>query len=156
RMFTGDSSGDFLFPALYTAGFVSQPESISLNDGLILKDVFITAVCRCAPPKNKPAHMEMLNCRKYLLKEILLLKKLKGVVALGGIAFNNIYDILREMFEFNSRKRPGFAHGKLIAPEESPYWILASYHPSRQNTQTGRLTKAMFSNIWSQVKDLIN
>ncbi len=152
RMFTGDASGDFLFPALYRAGFCSQPKSKQVGDGLTLNDVYITAVCRCAPPGNKPTRVEEKTCLPYGAQEMQLLKNLEGVVALGGVAFRNAYDLLQDKFGELSRKRPQFAHNALLMWDASPVWLLASYHPSRQNTQTGRLTPAMFTQVWEQAR----
>ena len=155
RMFTGDASGDFLYPALYKAEFCSQSESIHRKDGLTLKKVFITAVCRCAPPGNKPMREEQINCRDFLLREIDLLENLEGIVALGGIAFNNSFDVLKLMSGKLNKKRPKFGHGVLFTESDFRYWLLGSYHPSRQNTQTGRLSKDMFENIWRETRQLI-
>ena len=156
RMFTGDASGDFLFPALFQEGFSNKAVCTSRNDGLELKRIFITAVCRCAPPVNKPTQVEQVNCRDFLLREISLLENINGIIALGGIAFNNAFDVLRNLYEIKVTRRPKFGHGELHTWPASPIWLLASYHPSRQNTQTGRLTKEMFSWIWAQANRLIN
>jgi len=155
RMFTGDASGDFLFPALCKAGFSSQGESRTVGDGLRLKNMYITAVCRCVPPGNRPTIQEQQNCLPFLKREIALLKNLQGIVALGGIAFKNAFNVMRETYSLQSSKRPKFVHGRLILFEESPLWLLASYHPSRQNTQTGRLTEKMFSDIWKKANYLL-
>ena len=156
RMFTGDASGNFLFPSLFQGGFATQAVSSSANDGLQLKKVFITAVCRCAPPANKPTRMEQINCQGYLLRELSLLENVRGIIALGGIAFNNAFDIIKNLYKIGISRRPKFGHGKFYKWDASPIWLLASYHPSRQNTQTGRLTKEMFSMIWSQANQLID
>jgi uracil-DNA glycosylase len=155
RMFTGDASGDFLFPALYKAGFSTKPASISSGDDLKLKEIFISAVCRCVPPKNKPSREEQINCRRYLQTELALLNNVEGIVALGSIAFYNAFEIIKELFSIQPSQRPKFAHGKLFKWEASPIWLLSSYHPSRQNTQTGRLTINMFSEIWSYANKLL-
>ena len=154
RMFTGDSSGDFLFPALYRAGFACQPDSLSRGDGQHLQNIFLTAVCRCVPPKNRPTKKEVTNCRKFLLNEIQLLENLKGIVALGHIAFDSAVEILSGKYGIQFQRKPKFEHGKVYSFEESPLWLMASYHPSRQNTQTGRLTKEMFDLIWREAKEL--
>ena len=146
RMFTGDASGEFLYASLYRAGFANQPVSIDRCDGLGLKDVFISAVCRCAPPGNKPAPQEIKNCRKYLLAEIALLNPVLGIVALGKIAFDEVLDILLPAGE--SKNAYPFSHGAFYSLPAGLPWLLASYHPSRQNTQTGRLTATMFDAIW--------
>ena len=148
RMFTGDASGDFLFPALYRTGFASQPSSHDRQDGLRLKDLYITAVCRCAPPENKPTLEEAANCRPFLLQEIEVLDP-KVFVALGRIAFDNLVRILSVQDD-----HPIFAHGVCyrIAGNKT---LVCSYHPSRQNTQTGRLTVAMFDRVWGIVNELL-
>jgi uracil-DNA glycosylase family 4 len=154
RMFTGDASGIFLFAALHRAGFANQPESTHRQDGLQLSDIFITAVGRCAPPGNKPNRDELVNCQPFLLKEIELLEDLQGVIALGQIAFKNILNIYKE--QTNLSPRPSFSHGAFYRLGENLPWLLASYHPSRQNTQTGRLTQEMFDQIWNQANQLLN
>jgi len=146
RMFTGDASGDFLYPALYRAGFASRPVSLSADDDLTLKDLYITAVCRCAPPDNKPARAEMLNCRPYLLAEIEAIRP-QVFVALGRIAFDNLLEILGI-----EDRSVVFAHAA-VYPLPDDRTLVCSYHPSRQNTQTGRLTTAMFDRVWEVVKD---
>ncbi len=153
RMFTGDASGDFLYPALYKAGFANQPSSQNLKDGLTLKDLFITAVCRCAPPGNMVTPQEIINCRPFLTSEIDMLLGLQGVVALGRLAF----DQALILFDIHSQeiKKSGFSHGACHQLGNRKPWLLASYHPSRQNTQTGRLTEPMFADIWYRVRDLL-
>ena len=148
RQFTGDGSGDFLFPALYHAGFASQAESVARDDGLLLSEMWITASGRCAPPQNKPTTDELNTCQPFLEREIELINP-KVFVVLGRIAFERILRIygLR-------RKDYAFGHGILHQlPNEK--WLLSSYHPSRQNTQTGRLTVEMFDEIWQKARDLI-
>ena len=154
RMFTGDASGDFLYAALHRAGFASQPTSYSRDDKLLLKDIFISAVGRCAPPDNKPTPQELNTCEPFLLREIGLLKQVEGVVALGRIAFDRLLKIYRwndlpdaSIYRFN--------HGAFYAPVSGRPWLLASYHPSRQNTQTGRLTVEMFDEIWLKTKSML-
>lgn len=153
RMFTGDGSGDFLYAALHRAGFCNQPRARSRDDGLVVKDLFISAVCRCAPPANRPAPAEIQNCLPYLGQEFRLLKYLQGIVVLGQIAFDNTLRLLREMGYAIPRLE--FAHGAFYNLGTQLPWILASYHPSRQNTQTGRLTEAMFDDIWARVGRLL-
>ncbi len=148
RMFTGDSSGDFLYRALFEAGFANQPSASRVGDGLELQDVFITAVCRCAPPDNRPLLEEILNCQTFLIEEIQLLSRLEGIVALGRIAFERVQKILRP-----ENPLLPFRHGAFYRPADHLPWLLASYHPSRQNTQTGRLTREMFAGIWQRVRD---
>jgi len=153
RMFTGDASGDFLFPALYRAGFANQPGSLSWEDGLSLTDVYISAICRCAPPGNKPDHHEIANCLPWLSKEIALLDNLQGLVTLGRIAYDGIRQLYHDQLDL---PKDGFAHGALHRMEKGKPWVLCSYHPSRQNTQTGRLTVLMFDQVWNQVRALIS
>ncbi len=153
RMFTGDASGDFLYPALHRAGFASQPHSIHRTDGLTLTDLYITAVCRCAPPGNRPTPAEMDNCQPYLEHEIASLQP-TVIVALGRIAFERILRLCAV-----PQGRYLFAHGAHFELPPSPLllrptFLLCSYHPSRQNTQTGRLTVAMFDAIWQQARRL--
>ncbi len=154
RMFTGDASGDFLYPALFRAGFASQPTSYSMDDGLRLKNLFITAVCRCAPPQNKPTPIEIKNCLPYLRYEISRMKNLKVVVSLGSIAQHHVLKIFSDLIQ--EKQQFPFGHGRLDKfPGDLPY-LISSYHPSRQNTQTGRLTIEMFDQIWSKVNQLIS
>jgi uracil-DNA glycosylase family 4 len=152
-MFTGDSSGEFLYCALYNAGFANQPEGVSLEDGLELSDLFITAICRCVPPANKPKALEIATCLPYLKQEIELLARMEGIVALGGIAFDYTLRLLRENDQTIPRLK--FTHGAFYELSSSLPWVLASYHPSRQNTQTGRLTEDMFDEIWGVVRSLL-
>jgi uracil-DNA glycosylase family 4 len=150
RMFTGDSSGEFLYRALYRAGFASQPQAISREDGLTLNGLYISAVCRCAPPENKPTQVEIDTCLPFLEQEIDLLQNLQGFEVLGQIAFDNILHLLR--LRGHTLPRLKFAHGAFYNLGEGLPWLLASYHPSRQNTQTGRLTEEMFAAIWEEVR----
>jgi uracil-DNA glycosylase family 4 len=146
RMFTGDASGDFLYPALYRAGFANQPQASNVQDGLELHNLYITAVCRCVPPGNKPTSGEISNCMPFLQREIdLLFPDLKVIVALGRIAFDAV---LRLFPSDDGRTRADFGHTAQIALGEGKPWLVASYHPSRQNTQTGRLTVSMFEKVW--------
>jgi len=154
RMFTGDASGDFLFAALHHAGFANQPTSHDRDDGLMLNDLFITASARCVPPGNKPTRQEMLNCRPYLLREMALLGDLRGLVALGQIAFSQILEIYAD--RANSKPKPKFAHAAFYNLGNGLPWLLASYHPSQQNTQTGRLTVPMFDSIWENARRLVS
>jgi len=150
RMFTGDGSGDFLYPALHRAGFASQPTATRREDGLTLKDMFISAICRCAPPDNKPMPAEIVNCRPFLQRERDLLTRLQGIVLLGRLAFEQMLPLYGE--------KPTdwqFAHASLIEPGGGKPWFLCSYHPSRQNTQTGRLTVEMFDQLWSAARERV-
>jgi uracil-DNA glycosylase family 4 len=148
RQFTGDASGGFLYPALYRAGFANQPESESRSDGLDLNDMYITASARCAPPGNKPTPEELNNCQPFLERELEIINP-KIIVCLGRIAFERILKIY---------SMPGlqwkFSHGALFQLP-SGAWLLCSYHPSQQNTSTGKLTMKMFDEIWKKVKQLL-
>lgn len=156
RMFTGDTSGDFLYPALYNAGFASQPDSLSINDGLKLKNIYISAVCRCAPPDNKPTREEIVNCQPFLDSELKIMKNMVGIVALGKIAFDSALYLIKKQCGINPTNQPKFGHGQLyFSNDHTSPWLLASYHPSRQNTQTGRLTRQMFQSIWEAAKKSI-
>jgi uracil-DNA glycosylase family 4 len=153
RMFTGDASGDFLYPALHKAGFANQPSADHIGDGLKLKDVFITAICRCVPPKNRPYVKEIKNCLPWLEAEIDLLENLQGFVALGKIAFDGI----QRMYKMQNVDLPSmdFGHNNFYELGPGLPWLLSSYHPSQQNTLTGRLTKDMFDAIWERAKEEI-
>jgi uracil-DNA glycosylase family 4 len=157
RQFTGDASGDFLFPALYRAGFSSQPHSFSRDDGLILTHLYIAPICRCVPPANKPTAEEISNCQPYLERELEVIKP-KVFVALGAIAFSAIFRILiadnKRLENFLDRSLIRFSHNATFQLDND-HWLLASYHPSRQNTQTGRLTKEMFDDIWMKARELM-
>ena len=152
RMFTGDRSGDFLYRALYEKGFSNQPESIRRGDGLQLRDCYITAALRCAPPQNRPAREELLNCRPYLLRELELLSRVGVVMALGRIAFDTYLDAVRERLGGKRRSDFRFAHGASFDLPGSLPKLFASYHPSQQNTQTGRLTAEMFRSVLEAVQ----
>ena len=146
RMFTGDESGNWLLRALHGAGFANQSESVGLNDGLALTDCYITATCRCAPPQNKLLPAEIQNCRPFLHREIALLKNVRVVVGLGRIGFDNALGAFREMGLIAYGKRPLFGHGAGF--RLGPYTFIASFHPSQQNTFTGRLTRPMLDSIF--------
>jgi uracil-DNA glycosylase family 4 len=153
RMFTGDASGVFLFAALHRAGFANQARSVNREDGLTLTDMLISAVCRCVPPDNKPTRSEMDNCLPYLNQEIKLMQNLKGIVALGRIGFDNTLRIYREWgYSIPNVK---FTHGEAYQLGAGLPWLVASYHPSQQNTQTGRLTVDMFDAVWHKAKMLL-
>jgi uracil-DNA glycosylase family 4 len=153
RMFTGDASGVFLFSALYRAGFANQPVAVDRDDGLKLTDIFISAVGRCAPPDNQPTRTEMENCRPYLLAELDLLPRLEGIVVLSRIAFDNVLDIYRR--RGLDTLGLSFGHGAFYRLGTTLPWLLTSFHPSRQNTQTGRLTVAMFDQIWQKSRRML-
>jgi uracil-DNA glycosylase family 4 len=147
RAFTGDASGGFMYPALHRAGFANQALAVSRNDGLRLINLYIAASARCAPPDNRPSPEELNNCQPYLEREIQILKP-KVIVCLGRIAFERIMKIY-------SIRNPSwkFGHGALYQLEHG-LWILCSYHPSQQNTLTGKLTVKMFDDIWRMAKEL--
>lgn len=151
RMFTGDRSGDWLYRALHTSGFATQAESISRDDGLTLKDCYITASARCAPPQNKLLPKELANCRPFLLKEIELLKNVRVVIALGKVAADTIFDSFRLLGLTSLPKRPTFGHGKEYALNNRQT-LLISFHPSQQNTFTGKLTEKVFDEVFRQAK----
>jgi uracil-DNA glycosylase len=153
RMFTGDGSGDFLYSALHQAGFASRPTSRGRDDGLTLTDAYISAACRCAPPDNKPAATELTACLSFLAAEIALLRDIRVVVALGRIAF----DAILRVYACQSQPilpQPLFAHNA-VASLGDGLMLVTSYHPSRQNTQTGRLTAEMFADVWTNVQGLL-
>jgi uracil-DNA glycosylase family 4 len=152
RMFTGDGSGDFFIPALYRAGFANQPKSKKRDDGLKLIDCWLTASARCAPPANKPTTEELNNCRPWLEAELALLPNIQGVVLLGKIALDSLLKL--PGYSGIAKKDVPFAHGAFYRPEGMP-WILCTYHPSMQNTQTGRLTVEMFDQIWQKARELL-
>ncbi len=156
RMFTGDSSGDFLYAALHRAGFASQPTSRHRDDGLTLRDAYITAACRCVPPDNKPTAAELAACQPFLEREIALLPNIRVVVALGRIAFEAVVRIYgggrSGCSTISGLPPPIFTHNAAIALGPGRPTLIASYHPSRQNTQTGRLTAEMFDAVWAQVR----
>jgi uracil-DNA glycosylase family 4 len=150
RMFTGDRSGDFLYQQLFRAGFANQAESKRADDGLMLKDALISAAIRCAPPANKPLPEEIRNCLPYLERELALIRP-RAILALGGIAFNAYLDLLKRRGLVASRAAYPFSHGASFAlPGDLPR-LFAAYHPSQQNTQTGRLTPAMFARVLKQI-----
>ncbi len=152
RMFTGDRSGDFLYRALYETGFASQPQSISRNDGMTLTGVYITAAVRCAPPDNKPALDEFRHCRPYLERELDLLKDLRVVVALGRIAFDTYLAILRDRGVIRSRSAFTFGHDREHHTGTGLPILISSYHPSQQNTSTGKLTAKMLREVFERAR----
>lgn len=159
RMFTGDRSGDWLYGALHRAGLANQAESRATDDGLRLRGVFISAACRCAPPDNKPGTGELAACAPFLDREIELLERLQVVVALGKIAWDAA---LRRVSRVGPGElpspRPAFGHDRrarlALCRAGSPIWLLGSYHPSQQNTQTGRLTRRMFDTVVRRARRL--
>jgi len=152
RMFTGDRSGDWLYAALHRNGYASQPESSRADDGLRLRDAYVTAVVRCAPPANRPSTAERDNCLSYLVRELGLLGRCRTIVALGAFAWGGALRALRELGVEAPRPRPRFAHG---AEAELGEWaLLGCYHPSQQNTFTGRLTEPMLDRVFSRAREL--
>jgi uracil-DNA glycosylase family 4 len=152
RMFTGDSSGDFLYRVLYETGFASQPDSRSDDDGLTLRDIYITASVRCAPPDNKPTPDEFRNCRPYLETELDLLKNVLAVVALGRLAFDTYLGILRDRGVIARRSAFVFAHGQEYHIGPDLPVLISSYHPSQQNTSTGKLTADMLRRVFESAR----
>jgi uracil-DNA glycosylase family 4 len=153
RPFTGDGSGNFLYPVLYEAGFASQPIATSRDDGMTLHDAQITAVVRCAPPGNKPLPIEIVNCSSYLDEEIAALPRLRVVVCLGKIAFDGYVAHLIRAGEIKRRGNLSFAHGAEFGLQDGRH-LLATYHPSLQNTNTGKLTAAMFLKVFQRARTL--
>jgi uracil-DNA glycosylase family 4 len=153
RMFTGDGSGDFLYPVLHEAGFASQPNSVSRDDGMKLSGMWITAVVRCAPPGNKPSPEELRKCSQWLDKEMALLKHIRVVVCLGRIAFDGLLAFEQRCGRLTSRSGFVFAHGAEYTLPDG-LTVIASYHPSLQNTNTGKLTRPMFLSIFKRARKL--
>ncbi len=154
RMFTGDRSGDWLYAALHAAGFASQPSATRRDDGLALRDAYITAIARCAPPANKPLPNEIENCRPYLLRELALLADLRAVVCLGGMALDGFLRAWRAAARPAPAPRPRFAHAAEYALAGG-VTLLCSYHPSQQNTFTGRLTRAMLAAVFTRARQAV-
>jgi uracil-DNA glycosylase len=152
RVFTGDSSGDFLYRALFDTGFASAPTSVSRDDGLMLRDAYISAAVRCAPPGNKPAPVEIRNCRPYLERELELLDRVRVVVALGRLAFDVYLSILQARGKIARRSSFVFAHGQEYRTAAGEPLLIGSYHPSQQNTFTGKLTPAMFRAVFGKAR----
>jgi uracil-DNA glycosylase family 4 len=151
RMFTGDRSGDFLYGALHRAGFANQPNCLHRDDGLELKNAYISAAARCAPPDNQPLPYELANCRSYLERELEIVQP-KVVLALGKIAWDTYLGILKHQGALESRAGYAFAHAAEVRlPVESPL-LVGVYHPSQQNTQTGRVTAEMYAQVLTKIK----
>lgn len=153
RPFTGDASGNFMYPVLYETGFANQPNATDRNDGLKLKDLYITAAVRCAPPDNKPLPVELANCATYLEREMQGLGKVRVVVALGKIGFDAYLNYLKRRGQLAGKKAYIFGHGARYEMPDGRI-LLASYHPSNQNTQTGKLTRKMFVQIFKEAARL--
>jgi len=152
RMFTGDSSGDFLYKVLFAAGFASQPTSVSRDDGLKLMDAYISAAVRCAPPDNKPTVEEIRTCRPYMKRELELLENVAVVVALGRLAFDVYLAILRDQGKITRRSGFIFAHDAEHRTGPDQPLLISSYHPSQQNTSTGKLTEAMLRAVFERAR----
>ena len=155
RLFTGDRSGEWLYDALYKFGFANQPVATGLNDGLILDNCLITAVLRCAPPDNKPLPEEIANCRNYLLQEFRLALNARIVIVLGQIAFRAFLKTWPEASGQLVNQSPKFSHGGEWALSEH-VTLISSYHPSQQNTQTGKLTRPMFYGIFRRARQVLD
>ncbi len=153
RPFTGDASGVFMYPVLHEVGFASQPTALDREDGLELRDAYITAAVRCAPPDNKPLPEEIRNCAPYLDRETAALVRLKVVVALGRIGFEAYLNHAQRMGQISSKKEYVFGHGAKYKMPDGKI-LLASYHPSNQNTQTGKLTRKMFLDVFREAARL--
>ncbi len=163
RQFTGDASGDFLYPALHRAGYASQPRSTSRDDGLKLRKLYVTACARCAPPANKPTPNELANCQPYLEREIELIQP-RVIVCLGRIAFERIlrsFSVRRSTLEFRHgasyrlrSQTPSLEGADRLARLRASVWLVCSYHPSQQNTLTGKLTRRMFDQVWRTATEL--
>jgi uracil-DNA glycosylase family 4 len=154
-MFTGDRSGDFLYAALHKAGFANQATSLHRDDGLQLKNAYISATCRCAPPENKPLPKEIANCRRYFERELEILNP-KAVLALGKIAWDGYLEILKQRGVIASRALYKFAHGAEAELAPGMPRLFGVYHPSQQNTQTGRVTPAMYASVFLLIRRLLN
>jgi uracil-DNA glycosylase family 4 len=156
RMFTGDRSGDFLYRALFENGFASQPESRAIGDGLALRDAYITAAVHCAPPDNKPLPDEFVRCLSYLERELDLLTRVRVVVALGKLAADAYLGILKKRGVIRSRAAFPFGHGREHNIGANRPVLLCSYHPSQQNTSTGKLTKEMLRDVFYRARAIIH
>jgi uracil-DNA glycosylase family 4 len=155
RMFTGDRSGEWLYGALFKFGFADRAVSASRSDGLTLDDCYITAAARCAPPANKPLPAELANCRPYLLREMRLLPDLRIIMGLGKIGFDTAFDALRSLGIAGANGRPVFGHGKTYRITDR-LTLIASYHPSQQNTFTGKLTRVMFHSVFRKARLILD
>lgn len=155
RVFTGDRSGDFLFKALYDAGFANQPTSVRRDDGLQLRNAYIAAAARCAPPENKPLPSEIENCREYLQRELAVLQP-TALLALGKIAWDAYLNYLKSEGKIASRSGYVFAHGAEVDLGPELPRLFGVYHPSQQNTQTGRVTEAMYAKVLQRIRQVLN
>jgi len=155
RMFTGDMSGNVLYRVLHNTGFASQSGSFSRDDGQRLINAYITAVARCAPPGNKPARDEIANCRPYLERELDLLRNVRVVVALGRVAFDNYLGVLQRRGLIRSRAAFAFGHNRMFETAPGQPALIASYHPSQQNTSTGKLTEEMLAAVFRRARKIV-
>ena len=155
RMFTGDRSGDWLYGALHAAGFANQANSDHCDDGLKLRDCYITAAVHCAPPGNKPAIGEFQRCRPYLVQELKHFRRVKVVIALGKIAFDSFIRAYEEAGGTMAKPRPKFGHGVAVDLPNGQR-LICSYHPSQQNTFTGKLTRPMFQSIFDRARAILD
>lgn len=153
RMFTGDRSGDWLYRSMHRAGFANQTTSEHRDDGLALSDAWITASVRCAPPGNQPLPVERDHCFPYLRRELVVLPRVQVVLALGGFAYQNVWRLLGSAGADLPRRRPAFGHG--VEVPASPYTVICSYHPSQQNTFTGKLTEPMLDGVFIRARELL-
>jgi uracil-DNA glycosylase family 4 len=151
-MFTGDRSGDWLYAALHRAGYANQAEAVGAGDGLRLRDAYVTAVVRCAPPANRPTPGERDNCLPYLVRELELLERCRTIVALGAFGWDGTLRALRGRGAATPRPRPEFGHG--AEAEVGEWTLLGCYHPSQQNTFTGRLTEPMLDRVFARAREL--
>jgi len=155
RIFTGDRSGDWLYGALHRYGFASQAQSVSKDDGMRVKDAYITAAARCAPPGNRPTPVELARCRPYLTEELGALTQVRVVMALGSIAWQSVLLAWKEQGHAIPRPRPRFGHGAVARLSPDLPVLLGLYHPSQRNTQTGFVTRAMYDSVFERAKALI-
>jgi uracil-DNA glycosylase family 4 len=153
RVFTGDRSGDWLYAALYRAGFANQPTAVSVDDGLVLTDAYVTTVVRCAPPDNKPSPTERDRCLPFLVRELALLAHVRAILALGAFAWDGSLRALAKLGHATPKPRPGFAHG--ARADVGPFALFGSYHVSQQNTFTGRLTEPMLDAVFASARAAI-
>jgi uracil-DNA glycosylase family 4 len=156
RVFTGDRSGNFLYQALFGAGFSNQPTSVHRDDGLQLRNCYITAALRCAPPGNKPLPRELRNCQPYFEKELVLLKRVRAILALGKIAFDAYLRVVSRQVKLPPRSSLKFGHGASYELPGGLPRLFCSYHPSQQNTQTGKLTVEMFGKVLKDIRHYLD
>jgi len=155
RMFTGDRSGDFLYKAMYAAGFANQPTSVRLGDGLVLKDAYIAATARCAPPANKPLPSELRNCQPYFVRELEVLQP-RAILVLGGIALRSYLELLKQQRHITNFAAYPFGHGAIHQLPAPLPRLFASYHPSQQNTFTGKLTDRMLLKVFRDIRKYLD